>query len=126
MVSRTLPLPQGVSAMTTLVKGVAHVSFVGGGNFLPARNPGDRRTLVAYVADRVQATGKVQVLVDGQRWLVEPRSTAAGACAACRNAVDCPCFAGSNRESACCLRCALSQDAESVPCGGQCPQCPAR
>jgi hypothetical protein len=59
--------------MTTLVKGVAHVSFVGGGTFFPARSPDNRQALVEYVADRVRAAGRVQVLVDGQRWMVEPR-----------------------------------------------------
>jgi hypothetical protein len=112
--------------MTTLVKGVAHVSFVGGGTFLPARNPDDRQTLVEYVADRVRATGQVQVLVDGQRWLVEPHRPSAGPCAACRNSLDCPCFAGADRGAACCLQCAFGGHTGSVRCAQDCQTCPAR
>lgn len=60
--------------MITVVTGVAHVSFVGVGRFHPARNSGNRETLVAYVADQVKKAGQVQVLVDDRRWMVEPCS----------------------------------------------------
>lgn len=56
--------------MIGLAEGVAHVSFTGGGVFVPARSPYDRQLLVEHVLDRVRSKGSVQVLVDDRRWTV--------------------------------------------------------
>ncbi len=49
--------------MIALAKGIAYVSFPGGGMFVPARSPYDRQMLVECVADRTLGTYKVQVLM---------------------------------------------------------------
>lgn len=45
--------------MMELAKGIAHVSFAGGGILVPARDPDDRQTLVEHVADHIRAKGQV-------------------------------------------------------------------
>jgi hypothetical protein len=109
--------------MTALAKGIAHISFVGGGTFLPARNPYDRETLVEYVADRVHTRGHVQVLVDGQRWMVCPRNPSVSSCATCRHSLDCRCVATIDRGAAYCLTCAFGNDSASGRCDEECRKC---
>jgi hypothetical protein len=58
-------------ANVTLPKGVAHVSYRGGGCFLPVRTAYGRELLVEYVVDLVRTKGLVQVLIDEGRWLAE-------------------------------------------------------
>jgi len=67
-----------------MAKGVAHISFAGGGVFLPARSPYDRQVLAEHVGERVQAKGQVQVLLDDQRWIVRRnRNPFTARCAKC-------------------------------------------
>lgn len=53
--------------MQALSKGIVHISFAGGGLFLPARSPYDRQMLVEHVTDRVRCKGHLQVLTDDER-----------------------------------------------------------
>lgn len=101
--------------MAALAKGIAHVSFLGGGAFLPLRNPDDRRTLVEYVADRVGATGRVQVLVGGQRWMVGPRGLSLNPCATCRHSFACRWLAVTDRGATSCLTCAFENGDAFAP-----------
>ena len=78
--------------MIGLAEGIAHVSFVGGGLFIPARSPYDREVLVEHILDRVRMKGNVQVLVDNRRWLVNLlEARCATGCSSC----------GSNMTSVC-------------------------
>ncbi len=101
--------------MTALAKGVAHVSFPGGGIFLPARTPYDRETLMEYVTHTVHVNGRVQVLVDDRRWLVRGRrGTAAGRCAGCDHFLDAACNTAEDPGTIdYCMNCAFAPKAES-------------
>jgi hypothetical protein len=94
--------------MMELASGIAHVSFLGGGIFLPARDPYDRQTLIEHVTQRLHAKGQVQVLVDNHRWMVQAGATYRTAtCAACGQAVDAACFSNMSNGAAYCVHCAL-------------------
>lgn len=97
-----------------LAQGIAHVSFAGGGIFLPARDPYDRQTLIEHVTQRVRAKGRVQVLVDDYRWMVQagPAHRAA-TCAACGQAVDAACYSSMSNGAAYCVHCALGGPARA-------------
>jgi hypothetical protein len=91
-----------------LARGIAHVSFSGGGIFLPARDPYDRQTLIEHVIDRVHAKGCVQVLVDNHRWLAQRGTAQVGrTCALCGQVTDAVCFSTTSSGAAYCVRCAL-------------------
>ena len=99
-----------------LSKGVAHVSFSGGGIFLPARDPYDRQILMEHVTHHVGVGGEAQVLVDGQRWLVRLRS---GHCSSCCFTCGCipqpACYAAADGGAACCMQCAFGCTSEPLP-----------
>jgi hypothetical protein len=101
--------------MTALAKGIAHVSFPGGGIFLPARTPYDREALVEYIAHTVHANGRVQVLVDDQRWLVRgTRNRAAGNCAGCSRALSTACNSATDADASdYCVGCAFAPKDQS-------------
>lgn len=91
-----------------LAHGIAHVSFAGGGVFLPARDPYERQMLIEHVAQRVRTKGHVQILVDNHRWMVRVQAPRAGAmCAACGQVAETACFSGEASTAVYCLRCAL-------------------
>jgi hypothetical protein len=91
-----------------LARGIAHVSFSGGGAFLPARDPYDRQTLVDHVRQRMRATGQVQVLVDDDRWMVRPALPSMRmSCARCGHALTAACYSSSRGAVAHCLSCAF-------------------
>jgi hypothetical protein len=101
--------------MTALAKGIAHISFPGGGIFLPARNPYDRQTLMEYVDDNVRSKGQVQILVDDQRWLVRCVRVPAGAgCSGCGHALHCACYSAARAETAYCVKCAFTTGEDSA------------
>ena len=85
---------------------VAHVSYPGGGVFLPDHGPGDRHTIMEYVERLVNSKQKVQVLLDNQRWLVQ--SSEQASCAACDLATKTVCREANEDGELYCLRCALS------------------
>jgi hypothetical protein len=85
---------------------VAHVSYLGGGIFLPDHDPGDRRTIIEYVERLVSSKHKVQILLDNQRWLVQSGEHAC--CAGCDLATKTACREADKGGEFYCLRCALS------------------
>jgi hypothetical protein len=91
-----------------LAHGIAHVSFRGGGFFLPARDPYDRQTLIEHITQYLRTKGHVQVLLDNHRWIVHPRTRPlATNCAACGQAAEAACYANTSNSPPHCLGCAL-------------------
>lgn len=79
--------------------------------FLPARNPYDRQMLLEYIADRVRAKERVQVIVDGMRWMVDvPRSPAIAHCSACGCVLKSTSCSSAEHDEARCLGCAFVGD----------------
>ncbi len=103
--------------MIAVAKGIAHVSFPGGGMFLPARTPYDRETLMDYISHTVRRTGRAQVLVDDQRWLVRGRrNQTLGRCTGCDHLLDAACNVAGNAETnEYCVSCAFNVRAEFAP-----------
>jgi hypothetical protein len=85
---------------------VAHVSYLGGGVFLPDHGPGDRHTIMEYVERLASSKREVQILLDNQRWLVH--SGEHTCCAGCDLATQTTCRDADNGGRCYCLRCALS------------------
>ena len=87
--------------------GIAHVSFAGGGMFLPARSACDRQHLIESVMHTAAQHGQVQILVDDQRWLVQPgRARRIPSCAGCGAIAEPPCHAADGGAVRC-VTCAL-------------------
>ena len=102
--------------MSVLPRAIAHVSFPGGGMFLPARSPYDRQMLVEHIAARVRSKGRVQVLLDEQRWMVQlNRGAARIACASCGDTVDSACYRAPDGGAAHCIACALQTVGDLAP-----------
>ena len=101
-----------------LARGIAHVSFAGGGIFLPARDPYDRQTLIEHVNRRVHAKGCVQVLIDSHRWIVQSNSPPlASACAVCGQTADTACYSSGGHSAPYCVCCALGGATCTEPAG---------
>jgi hypothetical protein len=95
--------------MNGLLDGIAHLSFLGGGTFLPARTPYDRQILLEHVGDRVRAKGRVQLLIDGRRWIVCPNDCGSAArCVRCNAHLGVACCAIAGDAAIHCLCCAVS------------------
>jgi hypothetical protein len=86
--------------------GVAHVSYLGGGMFLPDHGPGDRHTIIEYVERLTSSKREVQILLDNQRWLVQWGEHTC--CAGCDLATQTACREAGKGGQFYCLRCALS------------------
>lgn len=98
---------------TLLANGVAHLSFPGGGIFLPARNPYDRQLLAEHLAHRVRASRKAQVLVNDQRWMVYANlDRDAVRCSVCGSLSDVACYTPSTDGVSFCVTCAFSEHSE--------------
>jgi hypothetical protein len=113
--------------MAALAKGIAHVSFAGGGIFLPAGNRYDRETLMEYVADNVRTKGQVQILVDDQRWLArDVRPESGGGCSTCRGRLlGAACYAAADVRTAYCVKCAFAPCVRSRSPGNERQQRPS-
>ena len=99
--------------MSRMLDGIAHVSFPGGGMFLPARSPYDRQLLVEHVAARVRAERRVQVLVDDRRWIVHLNPTSAPVvCSRCGGALLLSCHSLGAGGGAYCVKCALTPEVQ--------------
>ena len=99
--------------MSGMTNGVAHVSFSGGGVFVPARSRYDRQILMELVADRAHTNGQVQVLVGSQRWMASwCRGPHARICADCGTKVDVACYSATNHDIGYCVTCALGAAAQ--------------
>ena len=102
--------------MSVLSKAIAHVSFPGGGMFLPARSPYDRQMLVEHIADRVRSKGRVQVLLDEQRWMVQlNRGKVRIYCSSCGDAADSACYRAADTGVPYCIICALGPESDMMP-----------
>ena len=88
---------------------VVHVSFVGGGLFLPNEGPADRQYLVDYVAHLLHSKPKVQILRSDQRWMAERCGDCC--CACCGRASQAVCREVRRESDTYCLRCALEREA---------------
>jgi len=93
----------------TLAPGIAHVSFPGGGTFLPARTPYDLQVLAEHVADGVRTNGQAQVLIKNQRWtarvgLIPPLP----GCAGCGNSLSVACCSNAPEGLLYCVKCAFA------------------
>ena len=94
----------------TLLKGIVHLSFPGGGMFLPARTPYDWQTLVEHVKDRVRSKGEVQVLIHDHRWLVRwCEASARSVCAVCGLASESTCHSSTSGSTVYCVSCAFGE-----------------
>ncbi|MBP1685828.1 MAG: hypothetical protein H6Q33_1971 [Deltaproteobacteria bacterium] len=97
---------------------VVHVSYAGGGIFLPDEGPADRQYLVDYVAHLLHAKPKVQILRREQRWMAERCKTYC-CCASCGRAYKAVCRETANDADPYCLRCALENEGRpSAKVGG--------
>ncbi len=102
--------------MKVLTEGIAHVSFPGGGIFLPARSPYDRQLLAEHVVHRVRAKGQVQVLVDDRRWMVcLNRSASTAGCMGCGGGLQSACYSSAGGDLAYCVRCAFGSEVTADP-----------
>ncbi len=88
---------------------VAHVSYIGGGIFLRDHGPGDRRTIIDYVARLMHSKAKVQILLESQRWLVQAGEHVR--CTRCDVVSNVGCREASSEHDAFCLRCAMTAPA---------------
>src|SRR2546422_8387338 len=94
--------------MTATANGIAHVSYPGGGLFVPVRTPYDRQMLVEQVVERVRTKGRVQVLVDERRWMACHLSRGSRvSCARCGTSTDSACTSPLTGKAVYCAKCAL-------------------
>ena len=101
--------------MNAMAKGIAHVSFVGGGTFLPARSPYDRQLLAEHVIERVRTKGQVQVLMGDHLWMMQRNRGTTTYCARCGAAAVIACQFGGSRGACYCVACALEEGVEPAP-----------
>ncbi|HVO23769.1 MAG TPA: hypothetical protein VMW56_09085 [Candidatus Margulisiibacteriota bacterium] len=101
--------------MTAMAKGIAHVSFAGGGTFLPARSPYDRQLLAEHVRERVRAKGQVQVLMGDNLWMMYRKRDRNTRCARCGVAAPIACHFSGSGEACYCVACALEEGWDPAP-----------
>lgn len=98
--------------MNRIVNGIAHVSFVGAGFFVPAGTAVERRSLIEQVASYSRTQGQVQVLTEGKRWMVQCTGNPMPAvCASCEAAIKTASCRVAGEEHVYCLRCAFDDRA---------------
>jgi hypothetical protein len=101
--------------MSAMAKGIAHVSFAGGGLFLPARSPYDRQVLAEHVRERVRANGRVQVLMGEHLWMMHRNRGTTTYCARCGVAAGIACHFSGSGEACYCVACALEEGVDRAP-----------
>lgn len=95
--------------MSLLAKGIAHLSYPRGGEFLPAGSPTERRSLVNAVVSRVHDHGIAQVLIEDRRWLIHREEHSCRGCSECGDTLAAEsCFDAADPQSAYCLDCVFS------------------
>ena len=100
--------------MSLLAQGIAHVSFPGGGTFLPLRNASDRRRLIADIANHSRAGDPVQLLVEEQRWVIRPQQVSSSfGCAVCGITEEPAAFSQGDEQTGYCITCVLAPCARS-------------
>ena len=94
--------------MAATPNGIAHLSYAGGGIFVPARTPYDRQMLVEQVVERVKTKGEVQILINDRRWIVRLLArTARAGCARCGTSIDSACTSAKTGKAVYCPTCAV-------------------
>src|SRR5262249_23059910 len=110
-----VPFLQFLSVMSATPNGIAHVSYPGGGIFVPARTPYDRQMLVEQVVERVHAKGAVQILIDDRRWIVRSLSRPSrSGCAHCGASINSACTSTTTGKAVYCMKCALGDPANKL------------
>ncbi len=97
----------------TMTSNIAHVSFRGGSMFLPVRSSYDRQTLMEHIAERARASAAIQVLLNGQRWIVRHGPTGV-CCARCGVAPGPLRCSVANGEMTYCLKCIFGVGGETA------------
>lgn len=96
--------------MSLLSRGIAHVSFKGGGICLPARSPYDRQLLAEQVTTQSRSKGMVQVLLDDDRWMVHTHIGSGPVhCVQCGRRSSSVCYSESH-SGAFCVACAVGHE----------------
>jgi len=96
------------------MKGIAHISFSGGGVFLPARNPYDRDMLVEHITDSVRSKGQLRVRVDNMFWSVLPSTRSPdAACNGCGGILHSLCCSVADGAEYC-AKCAFGSEAQTA------------
>jgi hypothetical protein len=65
------------------MKGVARISFPGGGLLVPAKTPYEREVLFEHVHEYTKRHGQVRVELNGRAWLVRLHTDPAVPCTGC-------------------------------------------
>ena len=86
------------------MKGVARISFDGGGLFLPAKTPYEREVLFEHVDRYAKRHGRVCVELNRREWNVSVSNSQPGRCTACERPLDHLTYALGGRSL--CLSCA--------------------
>ena len=94
--------------MRGVSNGIAHLSYPGGGLFLPARNAYDRQMVAELAVERVRTRGLVQILIDNKRWLVQWTDDRRNRrCAACGRTVGAVRIRAAGDRAMYCVQCAV-------------------
>lgn len=87
------------------MRGVAQISFVGGGMFLPSRTPYEREMVFEHAESCARRHGRAQLALNNLQFLVSSGNDAADICAECQQALRPVTFAkGSHRLCRYCAR----------------------
>jgi|JRYF01.1.fsa_nt_gb hypothetical protein len=101
--------------MSLLSRGIAHVSFKGGGICVPARSPYDRQLLAEQVMSQCRSKGTVQVLLDDDRWMVHTHIGAGPVyCVQCGRRSNSVCYSESHNGTFC-VACAVGEQTKATP-----------
>jgi hypothetical protein len=65
------------------LKGVAHISFLGGGCIMPSHTPYEREVLIQHIEAAGRRHGNVRLRVDRQDWLITRSAAVRAACIRC-------------------------------------------
>jgi hypothetical protein len=70
------------------MKGVARISFHGGGLLLPAKTPYERELLFEHITDCTKRHGQVRLEFNRREWFVRLNTSPADVCTACRQPLE--------------------------------------
>src|SRR5262245_57437073 len=102
--------------MSATPNGIAHVSYPGGGIFVPVRTAYDRQILVEQVMERVRTKGQVQILIDDRRWMVRHLSRASRvSCVQCGGSTNSACTSPVIGKAVFCTKCVVEGAFETPP-----------
>jgi len=86
------------------LKGIAFISFPGGGLVLPARTPYEREMLFQHVKQCANRYGRIRLTFNRLEWTVEFLSGGAITCTACNKSIEALVYESSGRKL--CAHCA--------------------